>query len=321
MRKEARTAVVFGGTGFLGHAVVQILAQAGYVVRVPTRDLEKAKDLKVMGAPGQIVPLLASIRSDVSVATVLSGADVVVNLIGVRHEKSGLTFQTAHVETAARLARLARSEGVKRFVHVSALGAAIEASSRYARSKAVGEEAVRAFFPTCVILRPAIMFGPRDRFLNQFARAARFFPILPLVSGGYNRMQPVYVGDVALAVWAVLEKREAAGRIFALGGPKKYYFQDVALLLLRCAGLRRWMVSFPTGAAKLVARLAECLPAPPLTRDQIERFRADCIVNVRPSAPLAHWRGIATIEMLGIRPRAMEEILPTYLERPTPSQP
>lgn len=320
MRMNGRIATVFGGTGFLGHAVVQALVRRGYTVRVPTREIEKAKDLKVMGATGQVVPLQASIRSDVAVATAMCGADVVINLIGVLHEKGGMNFQTAHVETAARLARLARSEGVGQFVHLSALGASTEARARYARTKAVGEEAVRAFFPSAIIFRPSLIFGPRDNFMNRFARIARFAPALPLIGGGYTRFQPVYVGDVAAAIVSSLEKPEAAGRTFALGGPKRYCFQDLMVLLLRQMGLRRWLVNLPFGFAALMARLTEILPQPPLTRDQVEMLKIDSIVTVRPSAPLGQWRGVGTLDMLGIKPTALEEILPSYIECFDPAQ-
>lgn len=314
MNGTGRIATVFGGTGFLGHAVVQALAKRGYSVRVPTRDTEKAKDLKLMGATGQVVPLAASIRSDAAVTTAIAGADVVINLIGVLHEKSGLTFQTAHVETAARIARIARSEGVRQFVHVSALGASTEAKARYARTKAVGEEAVRAFFPTAIIFRPSIMFGPRDDFFNRFARMARFSPFIPLIGGGFTRFQPVYVGDVAEAIMAGLDKKEAQGHIFALGGQKRYFFEELMELLTRTMGIRRRHLPLPWFAASLLASLAEFMPNPPLTRDQVELLKTDNLVTVRPTGPLAQLRGVGTLDLLGIKPTPLEDILPTYIQ-------
>jgi NADH dehydrogenase len=152
------------------------------------------------------VPFRANSRSDVAVATALEGSDVVINLIGILFEKGKNTFQSAHVETAARLARRARAASVKHFIHVSALGADAKSKAAYARTKALGEEAVRAFFPDAVILRPSVMFGPRDSFLRRFAFWSRFLPFLPLIGGGKTRFQPVYVGDVAAAILAVIEK-------------------------------------------------------------------------------------------------------------------
>lgn len=140
-------ATVFGGAGFLGHAVVQALAARGYLIRVPTRDLDKAQDLLPMGEVGQIVPFAASVRSDAAVAEIVRGSDIVINLIGELAEREKNGFQQAHVETAARLARISKVEGVAHFIHVSALGADMKSRSRYARTKAIGEEAVRAFFP------------------------------------------------------------------------------------------------------------------------------------------------------------------------------
>lgn len=302
----ARTAVVFGGSGFLGHAVVQLLAAQGLIVRVPTRDPEKAKDLKVLGAPGQIVPFALSVRSDAAVTQAIAGADIVVNLIGILAEKGRDTFQTMHVETAARIARIARASDVPHFVHVSALGADAKAASAYARTKAQGEDAVRAFFPAAVILRPSVLFGPRDRFLMRFANLARFVPFLPLIGGGKTLFQPVSVGDVAAAVWAGIEKPEAKGKIFALGGPKIYSFKELMLLLLAALGIKRFLLPVPWSLAKIDAFFLEKLPDPLLTRDQVELLKTD---NIVPHAPGA----FRTFEALGIEPVALEPMLLNYV--------
>ncbi len=302
-----KTAVVFGGTGFLGRAVVRALAKKGFRVRVPTRDIEKIREINILGEVGQIETLPVSVRSDAAVAAALEEADTVINLIGILAEKGRDTFQSVHVETAARLSRLARAAGVKNFVHVSALGADKKASSRYARSKALGEEAVRAFFPKAVILRPSILFGPRDCFLNRFARMARFSPVLPLIGGGKTRFQPVYVGDAAEAVLACLKKPEAQGRVFALGGPKIYTFKELLVLLLEIMGLKRRFLTLPWGLAKLLAFFLAFLPDPPLTRDQVELLKTDNVVPPHGAAK--------NFTALDLEPRALEQILPGYLEK------
>ncbi|MDD3181793.1 MAG: complex I NDUFA9 subunit family protein [Alphaproteobacteria bacterium] len=304
---QHRVATIFGGTGFLGHAVVQAFAARGYQVRVPTRNLDKAQALLLLGRIGQIVPFLASVRSDATVAEALRGSDVVVNLIGELSESSKNSFQLAHVETAARMARIAKAEAVAHFIHVSALGADMKSMSRYARTKAIGEEAVRAFFGDAVLLRPSVMFGPRDRFFNKFAQMARFLPFLPLIGGGHTRFQPVYVGDVALSVLACLDHPEARGHVYLLGGPNVYSFQELMQILLRQMGLRRWLVSVPWGLARFKARLFEFFPNPPFTRDQIELLKTDNTVR------LQHGGRAPEMESLGVLPTALEDILPSYL--------
>lgn len=305
------TATIFGGSGFLGRVVVQVLAQRGYIVRVPTRDPEKAGALKVLGAPGQIVPVALSVRNDAAVAKAMQGADLIVNLIGILSEKGRDTFQFAHVETAARLARIARAEGVAHFIHLSALGADITSRARYARTKAIGEEAVHAFFPEAVIFRPGVLFGPRDRFLNRFAHAARLSPLLPLIGGGETRLQPVYVGDVAAAILSVLDKPEAKGKIFLLGGPQTYAVKALLARICVAQGLKRLFLPLPWPLAKGAAFFLEKLPDPPFTRDQVELLKTDNIL----AASLCGAAGIRyrTFADLSIAPRSLEDLFPVFL--------
>jgi NADH dehydrogenase len=301
-----RTATVFGGTGFLGHAVIQALAQQGFFVRVPTRDPDKALDLKPLGAVGQIIPFRTNLRVETALAELVKGADVVINLIGVMDEKSGMSFQTAHVEMAAKLARLAYGAGAKHFIHISALGAAMNAESAYARSKAIGEEAVRAFFPKAIILRPSLIFGPRDTFLNRFAVMARYVPFLPLIGGGKTRFQPVYVGDIAAAIMTCLGKSEAQGRTFELGGPDVLTLKDMLEILLNTMKRKRCFLSIPWPLASALAFFLERLPSPPLTRDQLLLLKRDNVLREGTGS-------VGRFEELGINPASMKTILGTYL--------
>ena len=296
---------IFGGTGFIGRAVVRRLAKLGCVIRIPTRDMDKALPLKPAGDVGQIVPFLSSLRSEASVAAAVAGADTVINLVGILFESGQNSFQSVHVETAARIARIAQRHNVKNFVHLSALGADGNASSAYARSKAAGEDAVRAFFPEAVILRPSIVFGPEDNFFNRFAALARFTPALPLIGGGATRFQPVYVGDVAEAVVAALTRPEARGQAYELGGPNVYSFRELMTLMLGEVRRKRCLVTLPFGAAKLQASLLELLPNPLLTRDQVELLKSDNIL---------HPQHAKTLRDLGLTPTPLETILPTYMD-------
>jgi NADH dehydrogenase len=296
---------VFGGTGFVGRAVVRELARAGARVRVACRRPDEALRCKPMGDVGQIVPVAANVRDDGSVAAAIQGADAVINLVGILYEHGRQKFAAVHEEAPARVGRAARAAGVRRLVHFSALGADPASRSAYARSKAVGEAAVRAAFPGAIIFRPSVIFGPEDDFFNRFAGLARVLPALPLIGGGHTRFQPVYVGDVADAVIAALGMPDCAGRTFELGGPRIYSFRELMALMLAEIRRRRLLVPLPFWLAGLEAFFLEWMPKPPLTRDQVRLLRTDNVV-----AP-----GAAGFAELGISPTALEVILPTYLHR------
>ena len=308
-----RIATVFGGTGFLGHAVVQALAARGYQVRVPTRDMDKAADLKVMGAVGQIIPIHASLRSDAAALDLVVGSDVVINLIGELFETRGNAFQYAHVEIPARIARAAKAAAVPQFIHVSALGADMNAKARYAHTKAVGEEAVRAFYPAVVIVRPSLMFGPRDVFFNKFALLARYLPFLPLIGGGHTKFQPIYVGDVASAIMAIMDRPRLAGHSFNLGGGQIYSFRELMEKICQVTGRCRWLVPVPWGLARFKAWFWEKLPNPILTRDQVELLKTDNVVPAHTYGPLSTRNNVGGLADLGIHPTALDDVLPRYL--------
>jgi len=302
---DLKSVTVFGGSGFVGRYIVRELAKAGLRVRVGVRNVERAQFLRPMGDVGQVVPVLANVRDDASVAAAVEGADAVINLVGILYEGRRQTFEEVHAEAPGRIARAAAAAGASRFIQMSAIGADPEAESAYARSKAAGEAAARAAFPDTTVLRPSIVFGPEDDFFNRFAAMARLAPALPLVNGGTTRFQPVYVGDVADAAMAVLRDPASAGRTYELGGPEVYTFRGLMELMLHEIGRRRLLVPVPEIALWPQAMIAELLPVPPLTRDQLVQLRHDNVV-----APDA-----AGLADLGVQPTAMELILPTYLQR------
>jgi len=300
---------VFGGSGFLGRHLVRRLAAEGHVIRVAVRDPEGALFLKVMGKIGHIVPVAADVRDPHSVARAIAGSQWVVNLVGILAEGGKRTFQRIHVEGAQSVAKAAALEGVQRLVHVSALGADAASTSAYARTKAGGEAAVRAAFPTATILRPNVMFGPEDALFNMFACIARFSPLLPVLGAssskdGGARFQPVYVGDVADAIMAALRRDDALGGTYELNGPEEMSARQIMESVLRCTGRKRLLMPAPYWLLSLQAFFLEKLPGQLLTRDQVKQLR---IPKVAGAA-----KGLAD---LGIRPTASEAILPTYLER------
>lgn len=307
MTMTYKVATVFGGTGFVGTQIVRALAKKGITVKVATRVPERAYFLRPCGTVGQIVPVACDYSED-SIAAAVKGADYVVNCIGILFEKKKGAFERAHVDIPGFIAAAATQNGVERLIHISALGVD-QGKSNYARTKLRGEKAVLDHFPDATILRPSVIFGKGDQFFNMFARMAEFLPALPLIGGGKTKFQPVYVGDVADAVMAVLAlpafgRDNPQGKIYELGGPEVMSFREIYQTLFKYTGRKRALVSLPFGIAKIQASFLSVLPHPPLTRDQVESLKTDNVVSA------VAFR----LEDLGIEPRAMSLILPTYLK-------
>ena len=293
---------VFGGAGFVGRYIVKRLAAAGAGVRVACRDPERAKFLKPAGGVGQVVPVQANLRYPESVRAAVEGVDAVVNCVGVLVSRGAQSFSAIHATGAGEVASAAAEAGAGRLVHISAIGADLESTAAYARSKAAGEAAVREAFPEAAILRPSIVIGPEDDFFNRFALLARLLPALPLVGGGFTRFQPAYVGDVADAAVAALDR---AGGLFELGGPKIYSFRQLMELLLEEIGRKRLLVPVPFQVMQAKAAFIQFVPGAPITPDQVESLKYDNVVS----------EGAAGFAELGIEPKDIETVIPTYLDR------
>jgi NADH dehydrogenase len=300
---------VVGGSGFIGRHVVRALAGRGCRIRVAVRRPDLAGHLQPMGAVGQIVPVQVNVRYPASLAAACEGADAVVNLVAVLASSGAQTFEALHVFGAAAVARAAREAGARRLVHVSALGVDKQSPSAYARTKAEGEERVRAEFPSASILRPSVVFGPEDDFFNRFATLARFSPALPLIGGGHTRFQPVYVGDVAAAVRLLVDGLAPEGRTWELGGPEVVTLRRIMEMVLEMTGRRRLLVPLPWSIAMVQGALLQLLPKPLLTVDQVKLLKRD---NVVSAAAEAEGR---TLAGLGITPTGMAAIVPGYLYR------
>lgn len=306
---SARLVTVFGGSGFLGRHVVRALVRRGYRVRVAVRRPDLAGHLQPLGAVGQVHAVQANLRYPDSVARAVSGADAVVNLVGILYETGRQRFEAVQAEGPRAIAAAAAEAGIRNMVHVSALGAASDSPSEYARSKAVGEAGVLAGCPAAVILRPSIVFGPEDNFFNQFAGLARLLPALPLIGGGETKFQPIFVGDVAEAVAKAVDGDAKSGTIYELGGPEVKTFRELLELTLKETYRTRPLIPLPFGIARLQASLLQLLPNPLLTVDQVRLLERD---NVVSAAAVAEGR---TLEGLGITPKTLAAVLPTYLWR------
>lgn len=297
---------VFGGSGFLGRHVVRALARRGYRVRVAVRNPNLAGHLQPLGNVGQIQAVQANLRVRWSIDRAVQGADHVINLVGILFESGRQSFDAVQDFGARAVAEAARAEGAK-LTHVSAIGADLESTAGYAQTKARGEQAVLETMPDAVIFRPSIMFGPEDGFFNRFAAMARLSPALPLIGGGHTKFQPVYVADVAEAIARSVEGKVEGGRIYELGGPETMTFKQCMEKMLEVIERKRMLVSVPWGLARLQGSLLGLLPNPLLTRDQVEMLRTDNVVS-----QTAEQEG-RTFAALGIKPQAMDAILPSYL--------
>jgi uncharacterized protein YbjT (DUF2867 family) len=302
---ENKIITIVGGTGFLGRYVVRRLAKAGYVLRVIAREPEAAAYLKTAGDPGQIVLMGGDLARPESLTGKIDGSWAVINLAGILFESGKQTFAAIHAQGAERLAQMAASARAERFIQISALGIDRAASSHYARSKLLGEKAVLAAFPAATILRPSVMFGAEDNFINQFARLATLSPLLPLIGGGRTKFQPVYVDDVAAAIETCLNMPNTKGQTYELGGPSIYTFKEILHYMLRVTGRHRGLMPLPFSVASLMGAAANVLPTPPLTADQVRLLKFDNVVS--PAA--------RTFAALSIKPTTMDEVVPYYLRR------
>lgn len=308
----SEVATIFGGSGFVGRHAVRALAQKGWRIRSASRRPDLAGYLQPMGDVGQIMAVQANLRDEESLRRAVAGAEAVVISVGVLANSGRQTFEALHAKGPGLIAKAAREAGVKRLVHISAIGADAHSNSQYARTKAEGEAAVLAEFPEAVILRPSIVFGPEDSFFNRFASMARIAPLLPLIGGGRTKFQPVYAGDVGSAVAAVLDGGGTPGAIYELGGPETLTFRELLDRTQAYAGRSRGYISLPFWYAKLSAALTWPLPNAlrPLTVDQVRLLEHDNVVS--EAAKKEH----RTLAGLGIEPlRSISAIVPEYLER------
>lgn len=303
---KPKLVTVFGGSGFLGRHLVQALARRGYRVRVAVRRPDLAGHVTYLGNVGQIQPIQANVRVRWSVDRAVKGADHVINLVAILAESGRQTFDAVQAFGAQAVAEAARAEGAG-LTHISAIGADPESDSAYARAKAQGEKAVRKAIRSALIVRPSIMFGPEDHFFNRFANMARLSPALPLIGGGHTKFQPVYVGDVAEVIARSVDGTVEGGRVLELGGPRVLTFRQCMEEMLEIVERKRWLVTVPWWVARIQGAVLGMLPNPILTSDQVTQLRYNNVVSEEAK------REGRTLEALGIAPRSIEAILPTYL--------
>lgn len=299
---------IFGGSGFVGTQVVQLLAREGYRIRVAVRRPDLAGHVKPLGAVGQIQPIQANVRNIESVQRAVAGADIVINLVGILFEGGRQKFRAVQGMGAKNVAEASAQAGVSSLVHMSAIGADVESDSNYARSKALGEQEVLKAFPKAIIMRPSLIFGQDDGFFNKFGFLARMSPVMPVI-GGKSNFQPVFVGDVAKAIAAAAQGAGKEGATYELGGPDVETMRDLMARTLKESGRSNMLVPVPTALAKFKAMFLQILPSPLLTVDQVELLQHDNVVSDTAK------KKKLTLAAFGIQPTSMDTILPTYMWR------
>ena len=295
------SATVFGGTGFVGRRVVHHLRESGARVRIVSRH-------RKLGQDAGIEQIAVDAHDQRSVEAAIAGADGVVNAISLYVEHGADTFHSVHVETAAKIARAARQAGVRRFVHVSGIGANTTSTSPYIRSRGEGEVAVQTAFPGVVIVRPAVMFAADDAFLTTILRLLRSLPAYPIFGDGRTRLQPAYVDDVATAIVQILRQSQKPYAVYELAGPRGYSYEELLRTIARIAGLRPVLMRMPFAFWNALAGVGEMLPRPPLTRNQVELMQIDTTASER----------LPGFRALGILPRSLEDELEAMLRQNKP---
>jgi len=304
MNLDGRLICIFGGGGFVGRYVAQALLERGARLRIAERNIKNAMHIKPLGNLGQTQFVSADVTRKDSVTRAVRGCDAVVNLVGVLKGD----FERVHVEGARNVAQAAAAAGCRSLLHLSAIGADSASPSRYGRSKGDGEKAVLQAFPDAIILRPSIIFGREDQFINRFAGMIAMLPVVPII-GGDTRFQPIFVGDVAdVAARALSQPELYAGQTFELGGPEILSMGDINRRIARMTGRDRTFVDVPDVAASLMARVLGPLPGAPITADQYRMLQKDNVVAT----------GARGLDAFGVSPTPLAAVAPGWMEKYTP---
>lgn len=305
MTMTLRNILVLGGTGFVGRALIERLVRrsggAGGRIVVPTRRAQRGNALRFLPT---VEPVQADVNDPKQLARLVGGCDAVINLVAILHG-SEEAFRRAHAELPRQLAEACRAAGVKRVLHVSALGAASNAPSRYLRSKAAGEAVLESSGLALTVLRPSVLFGAEDNFLNLFARLQSLMPVMPL-AGADARFQPCWVDDVAEALVTCLDEPDTIGKTFECTGPQVYTLRELVTLAGRWSGHPRPVLALPGAIGRLQAGLLSLLPGEPMmSGDNLDSMKVPSVASGT----------LPDLKTLGIEPAPLEQVAPSYLGR------
>jgi uncharacterized protein YbjT (DUF2867 family) len=296
---------ITGGTGFIGTHLARAALAAGRPVRVLARNASRADELTRAGAEFA----KADILEPESLQEGLRGAEAVIHLVGIIQERGRQTFEAVHHLGTINAVAAAQASGVRRFLHMSAVGTRPNAASRYHRTNWRGEEAVRKSDLAWTIYRPSVVYGEGDDFLSRFIALSRWSPVMPIPGEGKNRLQPVWVGDVVACFLQSLDRAETVGRVYELGGPRAYTLEEIVDLLLEALGRKRPKIHLPLSILRVGATAFEkMLPSPPLTHDQLLMLREDNVCDTQAM------RETFDVEMLDLR-EGLRRMLPPDHQR------
>ncbi len=305
MQNNQKIIAIFGAGGFLGKHLMRELTKLDYRVKVATRNPYLKGYLKPLGSPGQIELFKTNIFDQKDVEQVLKNCDLAINLVGILYETRKQKFDQIHSQFPYLLSKLCNELGIKKLIHISALGVKEKHNSKYIQSKLQGEKNIQENFKPSVILRPSIVFGPEDKFFNTFASIAQFSPFLPLVGGGKTKFAPIYVGDVANFIAKAIELNNSEPKIYELGGPENYSFKELMEILLTEIKKKRLLIPIPFGVARFQSYFLQMMPNPLLTPDQVELLKHNNIVS----------GDHPTLKDLGVTGTPIQTILPKYIYR------
>ena len=309
---------IFGGTGFLGRYIVNRLSKLGYIINIVTRTPNEAIYLKTSGNVGQVKLTEGSFSNLNNFTSLFKTSDIIINCVGILNEEGDQTFKKLHSDIPEELAILAKKSGVKKFIHISSIGANPNSDSKYSKSKGIAEVKILKAFPEAIIFRPSIVFGSEDQFFNLFSQISCISPILPIV-GGKTKFQPVYVDDIAKMVVGVLQieapNTKKNDRIYELGGPEIISFRSLMVKMLSVIYRKKLIINLPFWLAKAMCPLILILnkltfkKIPLLiTEDSVKQLKHDNIVSEE----------YMSFEDLDIKPKSLDLILPSYLKRYRP---
>ena len=305
MQNNQKIIAIFGAGGFIGKHLMRQLTKLDYSVKVATRNPYLRGYLKPLGSPGQIELFKTNIFNEEEVRRVLKNCDIVINLVGVLYETKKQKFKEIHSLFPDFLSNLCNELGIRKLIHISALGVKEKHKSEYMSSKLQGEKNIEKNFKESVILRPSVCFGNEDKFFNNFASIAQFSPFLPLIGGGKTKFAPIYVGDVAKAIVKSLELKNSKPAIYELGGPQNYSFKELMEILLQEIKKRRILIPIPFSVAKFQSYFLQMMSNPLLTPDQVEMLKYNNVVSGE----------YPTLKELGIDGKTIQNILPKYIYR------
>jgi uncharacterized protein YbjT (DUF2867 family) len=294
-----RLITVFGATGFLGHRIVKHLLENEVDVRAVSRHPHRTSSRFDPSTSG-LTSLRADVHNEAEVTAALEGAYGAINAVSLYVEHGGETFRAVHVDAAARVARVAREAGVEHLAHVSGIGSDPQSSARYIKARGEGEQAVQRAFANATLIRPSVMFGPDDAFLNTLVKMIRLLPVCPMFGSGETKLQPVYVENVAEGITRLMKNTAGISRpCYEFGGPQIYTYEELLRTIARRLGARRSFIPVPFAVWHVLATISEYVPGAPLTRDQIALMQNDNVVSSQ----------FPGLRELGIEPTSVDAVL------------